>query len=78
MVTKKILRYETYVLIGSLMIITTLLKLFDFIQISSDWFWFITGLGLVFEGVMDLSKDKLFKKKYKVISQEDYQKINKN
>jgi uncharacterized membrane protein len=76
MVTKKILQYETYIIIGSLMVITTFLKLMGFVEISSDWFWFIAGLALVFEGVMDLSKDRKFRKKYKIVSHEEYVKIN--
>ncbi|MCK4997571.1 hypothetical protein KAS08_04655 [Candidatus Pacearchaeota archaeon] len=36
-------------------------------NIESDWFWFLTGMGLAFEGIIALKKQKKFDKKYKII-----------
>jgi len=62
-----ILKYESFMIVGMIMAITTLIKLLGFADFSSDWFWFIAGLGLVLEGFISLSKQKEFDRKYKVI-----------
>ncbi len=62
--------YELFIGIGLLMVISTLLKLLGFIKISSDWFWFIVGLGLIVEGTILLAKQKKFDKKYKIVLRE--------
>ena len=51
--------------------IGTLLKLFGVYNISSDWFWFLAGLGLIVEGVISLVKQRRFDKKYKIIEREE-------
>lgn len=75
MVIGKIVQYETYIVIGLFMIVATLAKLLGFVDLSSDWFWFIAGLALVSEGVIDLSKQKKFSKKYKVISKQEFNEL---
>ena len=71
---KRVVNYEGYIFIGSLMLVLTLLKLVFGFKIDSDWFWFIAGLALVFEGIIDLFKQKQFDKKYKVVLREEYKK----
>jgi hypothetical protein len=84
MVTKssigRMFRYESFITIGIVMAIATLIKLLGFADFSSDWFWFIAGLGLVLEGFISLSKQKQFDKKFKVIEIEsaEYKKLYKN
>lgn len=62
-----IARYEVFILIGLIMVIGTLVKLLKFYDFSSDWFWFLAGIGLVVEGFISLFKQRKFDKKYKVI-----------
>ena len=63
--------YETVIIVGALMTVLTLVKLLGFIEFSSDWFWFIAGLGLTMEGIVSLIKQKMFDKKYKVVLRTD-------
>jgi hypothetical protein len=72
MINKKTLQYETYIVIGFLMVALTLAKLIFHIPIDSDWFWCIAGIALVTEGSIDLSKQRQFSKKYKVISKKEF------
>lgn len=60
-------KYEVFILVGFIMVIGTLLKLFHFVYFSSDWFWFLAGLGFVVEGSIALAKQRKFDKKYKII-----------
>jgi len=60
-------RYEVFILVGVLIAGGTLLKLFSPLDFSSDWFWFLAGLGLVVEGAISLVKQKKFDKKYKIV-----------
>jgi len=62
-----IFMYNSFILVGILMTIGTLGKLLGFYDISSDWFWFLAGAGLIFEGTISLIKQKNFDKKYKII-----------
>ena len=59
--------YETFILVGFLMAFMTLLKLLGYINFSSDWLWFLAGVGLVVEGAISLAKQRRFEKKFKVI-----------
>ena len=67
---KKIAKYEIFIIIGIFMAIGTLLKLFGVYNFSSDWFWFIAGIGLMVEGSIALRKQQLFDKKYRVVLRE--------
>ena len=60
-------RYETFILVGFLMAVGTLLKLLGFYDIHSDWFWFLAGIGLMVEGIISLIKQRKFDKKYKIV-----------
>lgn len=66
-----IFSYEILILVGLVMSVGTLLKLLGFYDISSDWFWFIGGVGLVVEGTISLLKQKTFENKYKIIKMEE-------
>ena len=67
-----IMRYESFIIVGVIMIIGTLLKLIGLVNFSSDWFWFLAGLGFVVEGTISLVKQKRFEKKYKIIERQQY------
>ena len=62
--------YEVFILVGILMAFGTLLKLLGFLNFSSDWFWFLAGVGLIVEGSISLVKQRRFDKKYKIIEKE--------
>jgi len=67
------MKYTTYILViafGLLISIGTFLKLTGVIQIDSDWFWFLAGLGLLCEGSTSLFKQKRFDRKYKIIEKQ--------
>ena len=66
-------KYEVFIFAGLLMVIGTLIKLLGFYEFSSDWFWFLAGIGLTVEGSIVLAKQRKFDKKYKIIEvgQED-------
>ena len=49
------------------MVIGTLIKLLGFYEFSSDWFWFLAGIGLMVEGSIALAKQRKFDKKYRVV-----------
>lgn len=56
-----------FVLVGLLMVGLTLYKLLGPVDFSSDWFWFMAGVGITVEGFIMLDKQKKFNKKYKVV-----------
>lgn len=60
-----------FVLVGLFMVALTLYKLLGFADFSSDWFWFITGVGITIEGFIMLEKQKKFNRKYKIIEREE-------
>ena len=62
--------YELFIIVGILMVAGTLGKLLGFYNLSSDWFWFLAGLGLVVEGVISLLKQRRFDKKFKIVERE--------
>lgn len=70
-------RYETFIIVGILMIIGTVIKLLGFADFSSDWFWLLAGIGLMVEGTISLVKQKRFEKKYKIIERKEKHSINK-
>lgn len=44
-----------------------ILKLVFGLNISSDWFWFLAGIGLALEGILSWKKKKKFDRKYKTV-----------
>lgn len=66
-----LMRYELFIIVGVLMTIGTLIKLTGIYNFSSDWFWFLAGVGLIVEGIISLVKQRRFDKKYKVIEKEN-------
>ena len=67
----KLATYETFIFVGIVMLIGTLLKLFGYYDYSSDWFWLLAGVGLVVEGAISLAKQRKFDKKYKIIERKE-------
>lgn len=65
------MRYELFIIVGLLMTAGTLIKLTGVYEFSSDWFWFLAGVGLIVEGIISLIKQKRFDKKYKIIEREN-------
>jgi hypothetical protein len=55
------------VLVGLVMAGVVLIKIFFKLDIDSDWFWFLAGVGLMFEGVISYRRQKKINKKYKVV-----------
>ena len=64
------IRYESFIIVGIIMVIGTLIKLLGLYNFSSDWFWFLAGVGLVVEGGISLIKQRKFDKKYKIVERE--------
>jgi len=69
-------RYEVFIIVGILMALGVLAKLFWFPNISSDWFWFIAALGLIVEGSISLAKQRKFDKKYKIVMRDEFPQLN--
>lgn len=59
--------YEAFILIGLIMCIATIMKIFGYMDFSSDWLWFLTGACLVIEGIIALLKQRKFEKKFKIV-----------
>ena len=55
------------VLVGLAMAVGVLVKLFTEVDIDSDWFWFLAGVGLAVEGVVSFRRQKKFDKRYKIV-----------
>ncbi len=63
--------YETFIFIGLIMAVLTFLKLIGVLDFSSDWLWFLAGVGLVIEGSISLVKQRRFDRKFKIIEREE-------
>jgi len=68
---EEFLKYESFIIVGVLMAVLTLLKLTGVFDFSSDWLWFVAGVGLILEGSISLSKQRKFDKKYKIVEREN-------
>lgn len=55
------------ILIGVVMAVGVLVKLLVGFDIDSDWFWFLTGVGLSVQGVVSFRSRLKFDKKHKVV-----------
>jgi len=55
------------ILLGTLIVIGVILKVTGIIDISSDWFWLLAGLGIAIEGLSSLRRQKALDEKYKII-----------
>jgi len=62
--------YETFILIGIMIAVGAFIKVMGFYDFSSDWFWFLVGIGLAIEGAISLLKQRRFDRKYKIIERE--------
>jgi hypothetical protein len=67
----KLATYETFILVGVVMAALTFLKLMGVLSFSSDWLWFLAGIGLGIEGMISLVKQRKFDRKYKIIERTD-------
>jgi len=56
------------VLVGCLMALAVLGKLFLGFDIDSDWFWFLAGVGLAVEGVISFKARRRFDAKYSIVT----------
>ena len=56
-----------FLIIGILIAIGSIIKLLGFANFSSDWFWFLAGIGLVIEGAIAFLTQRRFDRKYKII-----------
>ena len=64
------LKYSSYwviIIIGTLVTLGVFSKLIFGVPIDGDWFWALTGIGLAFESLIALRKQKKFDKKYKIV-----------
>ncbi len=81
-IISRVIRFETtysghelFIAVGILMVFGTLVKLFGFYDFSSDWFWFVAGLGLVTEGFISMVKQRRFNQKYKILNKEEFERL---
>ncbi|MDO8459646.1 MAG: hypothetical protein Q7S74_00915 [Nanoarchaeota archaeon] len=66
-IVQNLAKYESFIIVGILMTIGTILKLSGVYEFSSDWFWLLAGVGLIVEGAISLAKQRKFDRKYKII-----------
>lgn len=66
MVYRKVMHYETFIIVGALMAILSFLNAINAIDISSDFFWMLAGMGLIIEGFLELAKWKDEQKNLKI------------
>ena len=59
-----------FIFVGILMILGSLTKLLGFYDFSSDWFWFLAGIGLLTEGLISINNHVKSNRKYKIIEKE--------
>ncbi len=69
--------YEIFIIVGVVMAVGTLLKIFLVFNFSDNWFWFIAGVGLAVEGSISLARQRKFDKKFKIIKKEEYETLMK-
>jgi len=67
----KYFNYEAIIFFGFIIALGALLNVLGYFSLDSDWFWFLAGAGLAFEGGINLLKQKQFNKKYKIILREN-------
>lgn len=71
-------RYEIFIGFGVAMAGLTLIKLIGLVDFSSDWLWFLAGMGLAVEGTISMVKQRRFDKKFKIVNKEEYEKLIEN
>ena len=70
----KFIRYESFAFVGLIIAVGALIKLMGIYDFSSDWFWFLAGIGLIVQGLISLIKQRKFDKKFKIIAREEEKK----
>ena len=68
---RNIVRYESFIIVGIILVIGVLIKIFGIYDFSSDWFWLLAGMGFIIEGLISLIKQKSFDRKYKIIERKE-------
>jgi hypothetical protein len=68
---ENMIRYEGFIAIGLLIAVLSLIKVLGYYDFSSDWLWFLAGIGLMVEGTISFVKQKRFDRKYKIIERKD-------
>ncbi|MFA5992583.1 MAG: hypothetical protein WC796_02680 [Candidatus Pacearchaeota archaeon] len=63
--------YEAFIFVGILIAVLSLIKVLGIYDFSSDWLWFLAGVGLMVEGAISLIKQRKFDRKYKIIERKD-------
>lgn len=58
------------VIVGAVMSLVVLLKIFLNLEIDSDWFWFLAGIGLIVKGILSHREHKKINRKYKVVERD--------
>lgn len=71
MVSKRVVKHETFIIIGIIMISIILSKLLFGTNIDSDWFWLMAAIALTVEGAINLKQQNQFNDKYKVVSKRE-------
>lgn len=66
-----LVRYESFIIVGIIIALFAFIKVIGVYDFSSDWFWFLAGVGLVVEGFISLIKQRKFDRKYKIIEREE-------
>lgn len=66
-----ILHYWLFILVGLLIAAGSLVKVIGIYEFSSDWLWFLAGVGLMVEGAISLMKQRKFDRKYKIVERKD-------
>lgn len=70
-----IAKYEFFIIVGVLIAGGSIVKLMGEYDFSSDWFWFLAGIGLIVEGTISYIKQINFDRKFKVLGREEYEKL---
>lgn len=68
---KSVVSYVMLVTFGFLLVVGTLFKLLGIVNIDSDWFWFLAGVALTIEGMINMLKQRQFDRKYKVVLRDE-------
>jgi hypothetical protein len=56
-----------FIVVGFFIALGSLFKLLGYTDFSSDWFWFLAGVGLIVEGMIAFLTQVKFDRKYKVV-----------
>ncbi|MBC8501229.1 MAG: hypothetical protein ISS25_01370 [Nanoarchaeota archaeon] len=63
MAYKKVLQYETFIVLGIIIAVLAFLNVLGVTNIDSDLFWALAGVGLIIEGFLERAKWRARKKR---------------